>query len=89
MIVVLLAHSKSTASWTASGLDNLLGVQERSVKVYTHEECIEHRRRFKVKGIQGHAPQKFIKSRVSRSEMPFPTISQGHFNKICEGKCSR
>ena len=56
------------------------------MKVYAKEKKLEVRRRSKVGGIIvcGHAPAEILK--FGGSEMPFPVLSTGHFNKY-ERKC--
>ena len=55
------------------------GAWREILKVYAHEECFQSQRRSKVGRSGGMFPQKILKFRVS--EMPFPTIFEGQFNK--------
>ena len=43
-------------------------------------------KKFQTRGVWRYAPLKNLKLMIS--EMPFPTISEGHFNKKSEGVCS-
>ena len=55
------------------------GAKREILKVYAQGECFERRRHCKLGGSKGILSHIILKFRIS--QMPFPNISDGHFNK--------